>query len=61
VGKERRGLCLVGGVGKNGEGKRWAGSKRIGPTDRVLKIAFTIFKLNFLFSKLFRIQTKFEI
>jgi hypothetical protein len=53
VGKERRGLCLVGGVGKNGEGKRWAGSKRIGPTDRVLKIAFTIFKLNFLFSKLF--------
>jgi hypothetical protein len=53
AGKERRGMGLVGCTRKNREGKRWAGYKRIGPTGRVLKIAFPIFKLIFLFSKLF--------
>jgi hypothetical protein len=40
-------------MGKNGEGKRWAGCKRIGPTGRVLKIAFPIFKLIFYFPNWF--------
>jgi hypothetical protein len=37
----------------NGEGKRWAGCRRIGPTGRVFKIAFPIFKQIFYFPNYF--------
>jgi hypothetical protein len=41
---------------KNGEGKRWSGCKRIGPTGRVLKIASPILKLIFYFPNCFEFK-----
>jgi hypothetical protein len=55
-----RSLGLVGCTEKNGEGKRWAGCKRIGPTGRVLKIAFPISKLIFYFANCIEFKTRLK-
>jgi hypothetical protein len=52
----QRGAGPGGLHGKNGEGKRWVGCKRIGPTGIVLKIAFQNFKLIFYFPNYFEFK-----